>query len=222
MPIIDTSTLLHSPMMEYWKNESDDYERNVRYKIDNRFYRAEGLGIKRKSNGDELLEKVQDVFLNGFGIEWTQVQIRIFNALIDSILPRIYGKEWEQVKTRVMAQRGIDRLHQETLVNMARRNGKTWVVSGAAAAVFLVIPGITLAVFSVGKRQATMFMNSALEKMDLAFNKGTHVRRSDYNLIQKNQEMLVYEHPSGEKQVLGCYPGSTKVSKTKTYSPPLF
>lgn len=222
MPVIDTCALLHAPMVEYWKGEAEEYRRTCKYKISNRFERAEGLGAQRKTNGDELVEKVQDIFMNGFGIEWSPIQIRIFNALVDSILPRIYGKEWDEVKSRVMAERGMDRLYQETLVNMARRNGKTWVVSGAAAAVFLVVPGVTLAVFSVGKRQATMFMNSVVEKMERAFKRGTHVKQSDYNLLKKNQEELVYEHPSGAKQILGCYPGSAKVRKTPSPKTPLF
>ena len=33
-------------------------------------------------------------------------------------------KEWDEVKPRVMMQRGLKEMYQETLVNMARRNGK--------------------------------------------------------------------------------------------------
>jgi hypothetical protein len=120
--------------------------------------------------------------------------------------------EWEEVKTRVMSERKLDRMQQETLVNMARRNGKTWVVSGAAAAIYLIIPEVSIAVFSVGKRQATLFMTSTLEKIEMAFNRGTHVKRQGYNKITQNQESVIFEHPLGGKQVLGCYPGSTKVS----------
>lgn len=71
-----------------------------------------------------------------------------------------------------------------------------------------------------------MFMNSTVEKIEMAFNRGTHVNRNDYNLVTKNQEMMVFEHPEGGKQVLGCYPGSTKVSQCKPLarfaSPPFF
>ena len=216
--IIDTSILLHQPMVDYWDQEHKEYEKAAKHNLQTRFYRAEGLGVIKKTNGDTILERIQDIFMNGFGIEWSVVQIRVFQALIDGILPRVYGTEWQEVKGRVMAQRKIDRLHQETLVNMARRNGKTWVVSGGAAAVYLVVPDISIAVFSVGKRQATMFMNSTVEKIEMAFNNGTHVNRNDYSLVTKNQETIIYDHPEGGKQVLGCYPGSTKVSEF--YSPP--
>lgn len=212
MTIIDTSALLHAPMVEYWGEESRRYEEECKHNMLNRFDRAEGLGMAQRANGDDLLEQCTNLFLYGMGVDWSAVQIRIFQALIDSILPRFYGTEWEEVKARVMAQRGIERMQPWTLVNMARRNGKTWVVSGAAAAIFLTIPDISLAVFSVGRRQAAMFMSSAIEKIELAFNRGTHVNRNGYNLIQKNQEVMIYEHPSGTKQILGCYPGSVKVS----------
>ena len=211
--IIDTAEILHAPMLDYWTEEHQRYEKECKHFMPNRFARAEGLGVVRRANGDDLIEKCTNLFLNGMGIEWSSVQIRIFQALIDSILPRVYGNEWEEVKTRVMAQRGISRMHQETLVNMARRNGKTWVVSGGAAAIYLTVPDISLAVFSVGRRQASMFMASAIEKIEMAFNKGTHVNRNGYNLIQKNQEKIIYEHPNGGKQVLECLPGSVKVSR---------
>ena len=217
--IIETSLLLHEPMIQYWKHEHEEYEHNCKHNLQTRFYRAEGLGTIKRTNGDAMIERIQDIFMNGFDIEWSVVQIRVFQAMLDGILPRVYGREWEEVKGRVMAQRGIDRLHQETLVNMARRNGKTWVVSGGAAAIYLVVPDISIAVFSVGKRQATMFMNSTVEKIERAFKKGTHVNRNDYSLVTKNQESMVYEHPEGGKQELGCYPGSTKVSSIYNLPP---
>lgn len=206
MAVLDTWASFHQSTSEYWHEEYIDYESNRKHNITSRFDRSMGIGVIKRANGDDLLDKLQDLFLNGFGIEWSSVQVRVFQALIDSLLPRVYLNEWEEVKGRVMAQRKIDSMCQETLVNMARRNGKTWVVSGAAAAIFLVIPDITIAVFSVGKRQSGMFMSSTIEKIEMAFNKGTHIKKQGYNRVQQNQEMLIYEHPQGGKQILGCYP----------------
>lgn len=209
--MVNTTEWLHANMVRHWAKEHEDFSRNKKHNLKTRFARAEGLGTSQKANGDVLLQKVEDLFFNGFGVIWSEVQCRIFHALMDSCLPRIYGAEWEYVKTRVMKQRGLDRINQETLVNMARRNGKTWVVSGAAAALLLIVPNISIAVFSVGKRQAAMFMTAAVEKIEMSFNRGTHVNRQGYNLVQKNQENIIYEHPDGGKQVLGCFPGSVKV-----------
>jgi len=160
------------------------------------------------------LAKIQDLFHNGFGIIWSQVQKKIFRASIDSCLPKIYGQEWDEVKQRVLKQRGLDVLQQETLVNMARRNGKTYVISGSAAALFLIVPDLSVAVFSTGERAAKMLMTATIEKIDAAFNLGTHVNKEGYDIISKNKEMLVMKHPNGGKQVLGCYPGSVKVRNT--------
>lgn len=208
--MVQVASWVHDVAIQHWAQEHEAFSRSKR--ISTRFARAEGLGVTKRANGDILLQKVEDIFFNGFGVVWSEVQIRIFHALIDSCLPRIYGAEWEHVKTRVLKERGLDRIQQETLVNMARRNGKTWVVSGAAAALLLVVPDISIAVFSVGKRQAAMFMTAAVEKIEMAFSKGTHVNKQGYTLIQKNQENIIYEHPDGGKQVLGCFPGSVKVS----------
>ena len=210
--IIDTSALYHTRLINYWRKEHEVFQRS-RHGASNRFDRvASGPKRSGKTNGDKILEQTVDLFLNGFGVTWSLVQINIFHALVNAILPRIYLHEWEEVKGRVMLQRALDRIWQEILINMGRRNGKTWITSGAAAAFFLMIPGISIAVFSVGKRQAELFMTAAVEKIKLAFARGTHVKKSDYNVIRESQEMLVYEHPLGGKQVLGCYPGSSKVS----------
>jgi hypothetical protein len=223
MQIIDTSALFHTKLINYWRTEHEVYERS-RHNALNRFDRAAG-GLERgdgsrRCNGDRILERLIDVFLNGFGVIWSSVQIKIFHALVDAVLPRIYNEEWEEVKGRVMVQRKIDRIYQEVLITMGRRNGKTWLTSGTAAAMFLTIPEITIAVFSVGKRQAELFMGAAVEKIELAFSRGTHVKKSDYNVVRNSQEMLVYEHPMGGKQVLGCYPGSSKVSESSPFHPP--
>ncbi len=53
-----------------------------------------------------------------------------------------------------------------------------------------------------------MFLNAAVEKIELAFNIGSHVKREDYKLITKNAETLIYEY-KGHKQVLGSFPGMT-------------
>ena len=94
------------------------------------------------------------------------------------------------------------------------------MVSGCAAAAFLVIPGFVIAIFSVGKRQAEMFMTSAVDKIGMAFRRATHVRKEQYNELKKTQETMIYVHPTGEKQILGCYPGSVKVCRV--YSNPPF
>lgn len=212
--VLDTANILHAELVEYWTKENELYRKTRRHNIKNRYERIHSTdrSLLNSTKGDKLLQQTQDLFYEGMGLKWSEVQLKIFKAFIDSCLPKIYGDEWEEVKQRVMFQRGLARMQQETLVNMARRNGKTFVTSGTAAALFLMIPNLSVAVFSVSERQSKMLMTATLEKIDAAFEKGTHVNRQGYTVISKNKELLVMEHPNGGKQVLGCYPGSVRVS----------
>lgn len=209
MECLDTSEWLHRPQVIRWADKYQTFLDKGKYNLRNRFARAENRSINRRSSGDERLRKVEDIFFNGFGITWSATQAKIFNVLVDCCLPIIYGSEWESVKMRVMKQRGLDRLQQESLVNMARRNGKTFVVSGAAAAIWLAIPGVNIAVFSAAKRQAGMFMTETVNKIRLAWDRGLQ----GFQKIQENKEVFIYEHPEGGKCVLGCFPGSVRVSR---------
>lgn len=208
---IDTRAWLHVPQQDHYHEEYMNYINKRKHNMKDRFTRAEHHENTGKSTGDERLARVEDIFHNGFGIQWSSTQADIFNVLIDCCLPIIYGDEWEFVKLRVMKQRGLTSAQQEALVNMARRNGKTMVVSGAAAALWLAIPGINIAVFSAAKRQAGMFMTATVDKIQKAWELGTHVKAQEFQKIQENQESFIYEHHLGGKQILGCFPGSVRV-----------
>jgi hypothetical protein len=208
--VLNTAAMLHEEMLEYHTANSDNTLTTRQHNIPTRYERTE-LARKTMCSGDFLLQQVQDLFHHGMNVRWSDVQIKIFNAFIDACLPKIYGDEWNEVKQRVMSQRNLNRIQQETLVLMARRNGKTFVTSGTAAALFLVIPNLSVAVFSVSERQSKMLMTATMERIEAAFELGTHVNRQGYSTVQSNKEMIVMKHPSGGKQVLGCYPGSVRV-----------
>jgi hypothetical protein len=199
-------------MILYWQNEYEEYEKN-KLQIHSRFDRAEGiLGDFKQVDGDHKLDLINDIFINGFGIKWSAVQLKIWNAILDAILPLIYGKDWDEVKARVLKKRKLEKVYLEVLVNMARRNGKTWIVSGACVAIFLVLKGITIAIFSVGKRQSGLFLTSCGDKLKSAFQLATHVKESDYKQLQKNQEVIIFETHDGYKNTLQSLPGSIKVT----------
>lgn len=212
MVLIDTFSLLHEPMTEWWDAESKQYQEELRKPPQTRFDSIISKGVNRV-NGDALIEQMDDLFYNGFGVEWTPVQCKVYKSVVDSILPMIYGKEWGSVMARVLQKRGIDHFYNETIVSMGRRNGKSWVVSGIAAVFFLLLPGFIISVFSLAKRQSSMFMEMVIKKIEMAFKLGTHVRETDYHEVSRNQEKLIFQHPSGTTQELGSYPGSTKVGK---------
>ena len=200
--IIETSSLFHAPLANYWQAEEEAFIKANRF-IPNRFQQLDArLKQRGQRAGDNLVARIKDVFHNGFGTKWGDDQIRVFNAFLASCLPLIYGESWQEEKTRVLKEWGLNSVPMYSLVNMARRNGKTYVTSGTAAALFLCIPNIKIAIFSTCRRTSQMLMTCMMEFIERAFEKGTHVQREDYNLVTKNTETVQYEY-KGAKQILG-------------------
>ena len=208
---IDTARIYHAPLLDYWKAEEESYNKQCRF-IPNRLQQLD-LKLKQRTErkGDILLARVKDVFLHGFGTKWGDDQIRVSNAFLASCLPLIYGDTWPEEKTRVLKEWKLNSVPMYSLVNMARRNGKTYVTSGIAAALFLCVPGIKIAIFSTCRRTSQMLMTCVMDFVEKGFNKGTHLMREEYNLTTKNTEMVEFEF-KGHKQILGSFPGSVRVS----------
>lgn len=57
-----------------------------------------------------------------------------------------------------------------------------------------------------------MMMEATMEKLELAFEQGTHASRQDYITITKNMESVCFEGPDRTKRMLGSFPGSVRVS----------
>lgn len=211
--IIDSNAAFHNTMVKYWSIEEREFFRDTRIIPDRYAVLEQTLKTRTERQGDLLVEKVKDVFHNGFGIKWGEDQIRVFNAFLASCLPLIYGNTWPDEKTRVLFEWNMQREIMYSLVNMARRNGKTYVTSGTAAALLLCIPNIKIAIFSTCKRTSQMMMSATLDMLEAAFEHGTHVNRQDYIVVQKNMESVCFEGPDRTKRILGSFPGSVRVRK---------
>jgi hypothetical protein len=170
------------------------------------------LSKKSLRRGDELVQNVRDMFFKGLGIKWGDDQIRVFTAFLSSCLPLIYGDTWPEEKTRVLFEWQMNREIMYSLVNMARRNGKTYVTSGTAASLLLCVPNIKIAIFSTCKRTSQMMMSATLDMLEMAFERGTHVKRQDFVVVTKNMESVCFEGPDRTKRLLGSFPGSVRVS----------
>ncbi|MBX9636006.1 MAG: hypothetical protein K2Q45_00455 [Nitrosomonas sp.] len=200
--VLDTTSLFHSPLLKHWQAEEESFKKTANY-IPDRFQQlTDKLKQRATRTGDALVARVRDVFNNGFGTKWGDDQIRVSNAFLASCLPLIYGDSWQAEKTRVLKEWKLNSVPMYSLVNMARRNGKTYVTSGVAAALFLCVPNIKIAIFSTCRRTSQMLMTCCLEFIERAFERGTHVQREDYNLVTKNTETVLYEF-KGAKQQLG-------------------
>jgi hypothetical protein len=199
-------------MVRHWTAENEAYQRESRTVL-NRFQRHEqAMQRATERQGDALVAKVKDTFHNGLGIKWGDDQIRVFNAFLFSCLPLIYGPAWPEEKARLLKEWGQPRESMYSLVNMARRNGKTFVTSGTAASLLLCVPNIKIAIFSTCKRTSQMMMSATLDMLELAFERGTHVQRQDFTIVTKNMENICYEGPDRTKRILGSFPGSVRVS----------
>lgn len=215
--IIDGSKSFHANLVKYWDLEEKKHQQVIR-RIPNRFELLEKqLETKAEQLGDNLVARVRDVFHNGLSfngtpIVWGDDQIRVFEAFLASCLPLIYGNSWADEKARVMADWGLERERMYSLVNMARRNGKTFVTSGTAAALLLCIPNIKIAIFSTCKRTSQMMMSAIMDMLDGAFERGTRVSKEDFAVVTKNMESVCFEGPDGTKRILGSFPGSVRVS----------
>ena len=155
--IIDSNAVFHNLMVKHWTDEEKCHLQETRI-IPNRIQQvANALKSKSTTSGDALVAKIKDVFHNAFGIKFGDDQIRVYNAFIKSCLPLIYGESWPDEKTRVLAEWDMKREAMYSLVNMARRNGKTFVTSATAAALLLCVPNIKIAIFSTCKRTSQVF-----------------------------------------------------------------
>lgn len=105
---LDTTEMLHRPMVTYYENLYQEAVREETY-LNTRFEQIDLQSTNSNSvRGDEIIAKLNDLFYNGLGIQWSTTQQKIFNAFVDSCLPRIYGAHWESVKSRVMRKRKLD------------------------------------------------------------------------------------------------------------------
>lgn len=211
--VLNTSASLHGPMVRYWSTEVEKWKSKTREipTLVQRHTDSKYAHVK-VNMGDALVARVRSIFYHGFGLKWSEVQTRIFEAFLFTCLPLIYGEEWQENKTRVLEEWDKQKAYYYTLVNMARRNGKTFSVSGSAAALLLAVPHVKIAIFSTCQRTSQMMMSEVLARLDQAFDKGTHVSRQDYVQITRNMENVMYEGPDGSKRLLGSFPGSVRVS----------
>jgi hypothetical protein len=214
--LLNYGKAIHSSLTKHWHDEEQRHAKITR-RVMTRFERLElQMSQRTERQGDALIAKIKDMFNNGLGIKWGDDQIKIFNACLAACLPLIYGLSWDDEKTRVLSLWKLNRMIQYLLINMARRNGKTWVTSGTAASFLLCVPGVKIAIFSTCKRTSQMMMSATMDMLEKAFEKGTHVQRSDFLVVTKNTESVMFEGPDGTKRLLGSFPGSVRVSLKHT------
>lgn len=209
---IDAGATFHNAIFDYWNEKA---AKNVCV-IPNRFNLHKRHKQQNKPrNGDEICAKMRSIFLEGYGLKFSEDQVRVFNAFQNACLPLIYGDDWSEQKARVLRERKLDREESYTLVNMARRNGKTFSVAAAAAALVLSVPGCKIAIFSTCRRTSQMMLQAVSDMFDRAFKNGTHVKQQDFFVLSRNMETICFQGPDGTRRTVNSYPGSAKAVQVR-------
>lgn len=212
--LLNTTALLQEPARAYYEEQFLKYQEKSR-KIPDVFEQLEIEQQKQanQQSGDELRARIEDIFMNGIGdLVWGTIQIRIFKEFLKSCVPFLYGDTWNTERTRVMAEMNMAKEQLYTLVNMARRNGKTHTTAGTSTAIFFSGIEVKIAIFATCKRTAQLMLNTICEMIDKTLDKGTHANRQDWIQVTRNAESIVMMSPLGFKCVIGCFPGSVRVS----------
>jgi len=210
--VCNLNSLFLNDVHDHLIEQRDKHEAENKHNLGTRFERISKVSGNLTIQGDKILYKLHDLFHHGMGVLWSPVQITIFVAAVDAVLPKIYGIYWDESKTRVLRSRGLEKVSQELMIQMARRNGKTFVVAGVSAALLLTVPGIKIAIFSVSERQSKMLKVEIDNRIEAAWKSGTHVKKEDFTKIETNKEAWIYlMNSTGTKQSLGSYPGSVRV-----------
>ena len=217
MVVLDLNKLLHDEVHEYWDNQVKEREKRQVLRpqweeIDKPFE------DKAELNGDRILKEMRELLARGFGVRRSETQWKVHNGMLNAMIPLIFGQEWETHSGRILQSMGIDRLRQEVMVVMARRQGKSYSVGMCCACLLLLCPEVRLAVFATGKRMAAALLEITRKFVEKAWKLGS-IPRKGYEIVHANQEVLHLRGPDGTERILNVMPGTAKVS---LISPSLF
>lgn len=206
--VLNSTLLFHEPAARYWRNELNTFVESQRV------FKAthdESDAARKSLAGDEVVRNLRSLLRDGFGVRRSDMQVKIHQAFIEAMLPKLYQTEWDENKARILMDFGLNKLQQEVLIVMARRRGKTYSVAMAAAAMFLAVSGCSIAIFSTVDRLSRAMMEVVRNMITKAFARGT-VSQQDYKVVLDNKDSLSFIGPDGTKRTLSCLPGTARVS----------
>lgn len=123
------------------------------------------------------------------GFPRSDAQKRFHVEFIRSVLPHVYGADFERHRERVLQENNMVRIQSETLVCTPRRFGKTTAVSMFCAVLLATCPNIWISVFSTGQRASSSLLDLTAKFFYMLPNEGLCLG-SNQRIIKKNQEQL--------------------------------
>lgn len=209
MVAINLSPLIHKEIKNYWDKEvikEDELNNNLR----ERWEEIDKPKQKKLHlNGDGVIASLSALLSTGFRITRSETQWEVHEAMINSLLPVIYGEEWEINQGRILSKLNLDELEQEVLIVMARREGKSYSVGMGVAALMLLVPDINIAVFATGKRMAQALLDIVKNFLHLAWKHS--INEKGYTILHHNAEAFILRGPDGTTRSVRIMPGSPKV-----------
>ena len=194
-----------------------DYKRLHDYKIQTR-YEASINDINFLKSGDERVTLIYQIFYDGLGLIWSPIQQKCFVEVVNAALPLIYGTYWNTEKTRVLFERKLQKIQQEVLLNLPRRNGKTFVTAAITTCFLIVIDGISICIFSVSERQSKMLKKTVDQFVKKVWLVGKYSKEEDFSKIESNKETWCYiKIKTNSEQKLSALPSTSDVSSFSFY-----
>ena len=155
---------------------------------------------QRKGNslrgvGDQRIEKLQwylnqNYWINGEEYRMDKNQKLFSKETIKACLPLIYGQEFAKFNQRILQQHDIiGKIASQLFMCTPRRFGKTTVVSWICAALLLTVPGISIAVFSTGRRASTMMLDKVYDFVVEMGGASRVARHNQENLYISSSEL---------------------------------
>lgn len=212
--ILDTAGMFHERLFDHFDKECktarDERKIHSRHAAE-----AQPRNLRSKQlRGDQRVERLRAYLENGFvdpqgkRIVRSREQRQLHEVYIRTCLPKLYEGEWEDNQERILAQYGITKLQQESLVVMPRRSGKTWSMAMFCAAMLIVCSDIEISVFATGQRTASKLLKLMTKMMTSLL---AYVGDDQFKIVQQNKEAVILLGPDKTERTCGCYPGSVTV-----------
>lgn len=153
--------------------------------------------------GDERLDMFREL-LDMFNWEREDNQIEFHEIMIQTVLPKIFAKEWDTDYERIMRMFKMEKHKAETFIICPRRYGKTVSVAMFCAAYLYMVPNASIAIFSTSKRTSGKMMTAVYGFMrELPFFDQVYFETKNSECIK----IVMY----GDERSVWSYPGTVAV-----------
>jgi len=117
----------------------------------------------------------------------TKHQLHFSELYIQTLIPFIYGADYNNNELRIKLENQLEELNQFALISCPRRFGKTLFTAWMCAVLLFCVPSIRITVFSPGKRQSGYFMQKI---RDFVAQLMAYFPTAEYERGQNNVEIM--------------------------------